>query len=189
MREIKVVFILFYKWSVVSLLFIKTRHIYKKWKCITVLTVFLLFVAWKIHFCWPQAKDQEDYLFKFLWNQTPNKTYPISPVISMGFPTLTDFGVVTDPSWWWKMTQFYNIWSYSISLRYNSIMGQGRQSNREMLSHSLKRLSVWLSFEILFLRQWKNWSLYLRTKLCDKNFLSLTNPSYPHMVGETILKI
>ena len=149
--EIKVVFILFYKWSIVSPLFIKTRHICKKWKCITWLALLLLFLAWKTHFSWPQAKGQEEYLFKFLWNQTPNKTYPISSAISMGFPTLADFGVVTDQSWWWKMTQFYNIWSRSISLWYNSIMGQGRQSNREMLSHSLKRLSVWLSLEILFL--------------------------------------
>ena len=51
----------------------------------------------------------KEYLFKPLLSQTPNKTHLSSVVISMGFPNPIDFGVVSDQSWWWEMTQFHNI--------------------------------------------------------------------------------
>lgn len=40
----------------------------------------------------------EEYLFKLLLSQIPNKTHLSSVVISMGFPNPTDFGVVSDHS-------------------------------------------------------------------------------------------
>lgn len=116
-------------------------------------------------------------------SRTPSKIHLSSVVISTGFPTPTDSRVVSDQSWWWEMTQFHNIWSYSIFLWYNSILSQVEWSSREMFSHSLKRLSFWLSLRYCFLDRRK-----IETYIWGPNYEMKTFSLLPSPKGETILK-